>query len=151
MDPRECSSCYSLTCAPCIKQWTTIQNTCPTCRVAYKNSNGEQINRFVKNQLNKTQFRCNQCPETFEYQTHKDHMEKCFSSVDCPKCSETNFGSLAELKKHLETSCKKMSVTCNHCDEATLREDSNKHDCIKALKTLIGNKKKLIQRLTVKK
>ena len=78
-------------------------------------------------------------------------MEKCYSSVDCPKCGDKDFGSLIALKKHLETSCNKMTLICKHCEESVLREDIAKHDCVRALKSLIENKIVKLKKLEVKK
>ena len=63
--PAECQECNQLCCEFCISVWKQRNNSCPKCRCEL--SLGKQVNRFVMQSLNTSEFTCEKCHERFTY------------------------------------------------------------------------------------
>jgi hypothetical protein len=58
-DPKECSECSHPFCTSCLDEWQQKSNTCPNkCVEAGKDVTFNNLHRFMKNVLDKYQFKC---------------------------------------------------------------------------------------------
>eukprot|EP00347_Sterkiella_histriomuscorum_P023414 403334730 len=74
LDPTECRECQSLYCKGCFEQ---NNYKCPK---RCEKGEYQPINRYVKNQLNKMQFKCQnqpECTEVIEYESYIKHYREC--------------------------------------------------------------------------
>ena len=138
-DPSECNECNQLVCEVCIKGWLKAHRNCPTCRKSYAK---RKLNRFVKQDLDQFEFKCEKCTETFAYKDKQQHWLMCSLKTNCPfgYCKRKDFTNLEMLKQHWLTECLHIKVTCELCSEETTRRVA--HNCD-------NNFKELIQKLRI--
>ncbi|CAF1355014.1 unnamed protein product [Adineta ricciae] len=101
--------CDDTFCRRCITQWIQTQNTsCPICRKSLSIDNLTQVNRPLRNMLNRLQVKCTTCGQSgLQRGDLDDHMNKI-----CPKmeilCSSADIrcswkGQREQLDEHLST------------------------------------------------
>ena len=77
------------------------------------------MNRFVKQLLNRTQFRCETCPAVLAYDARDSHLNTCGVKINCivPKCSHSSvdFATMGLLKQHWMAECLAIQVQCPAC------------------------------------
>ena len=129
--PKECQQCNQLCCESCLDEWTKRNQTCPNCR---GNLNlGKQVNRFVIQSLNNTEFKCDTCPKTFKYEQRREHWATCGAVFKCSiegcYLGGENFPSMDELKDHWKNQCNVIMLECSVCTGKVTREFIGPHSC----------------------
>lgn len=69
-NPVECNGCEKLFCKKCIETYfeSQFKTECPNCRQHFKhNGSLKTMNIHLKNDLNETGFKCDNCEEDFKF------------------------------------------------------------------------------------
>ena len=137
-DPLECSTCNQLMCNGCITNWLSQNKTCPNCRAAWVPT--KSLNRFVKQQLDAFEFKCDKCQVVFKYEQRKAHWESCGVIFKCeiPGCGNCGpFDSGYALLQHWEDDCLVIPMKCTECEHVLTRAEISQHDCSTYMAALV--------------
>lgn len=126
-EPVECKSCSVLNCSKCIKDQLNYSKKCPSCRSVYKMGN---INRLLKNQLEKMTFNCTKCEKFYQYGHADKHLredhglaKKCVNDCSMSVCNKET------MRNHLADHCPKTLFDCLNCQSKVKRCEAMHHDC----------------------
>ena len=101
--------------------------------------------------LNSTQFKCEDCDESFPYEHRKSHWQKCGVTYKCqiPSCSmsDTDFESVVNLEKHWNEQCSAIKLQCSVCQASLKRGQIEEHSCEPALVALVKQLRETVKRL----
>ena len=102
------------------------------------------------NELNETQFTCQQCNQPYRYEQAASHFKICNAQKFQCECGQ----QLDEhvLSKHLEEECKEVEGQCETCMRTMKRHEHEiqSHDCFEGLQITVGELTSLIQELRLR-
>ncbi|XP_074597632.1 E3 ubiquitin-protein ligase NRDP1-like [Brevipalpus obovatus] len=126
-DPLQGQRCEHAFCRKCINEWMRTSETCPVDRNQLQSTQLQPVPRIVRNMLNHLQIKCDfvaeGCREVVCLEDLASHRLDCEYNPEHPIPCEKDCGAM---------------VPKNQLD---------KHDCIKDLRTLISSQQKEIQEL----
>ena len=109
---------------------------------------GKNVNRFVMQSLNNTDFACDKCSGSFKYEMRKKHWESCSVTLKCQIANchavETTFTSYDLIETHWREQCNVIDLKCSVCEDMVKRPVIQVHRCDV---TLINNMKLLKKRV----
>ena len=71
IQPVQCVECEHLNCRICIEDSLKHDVKCPDCRKVFEST--KHLGRHERNYLNKTEFKCFRCPDSFNYEQAEKH------------------------------------------------------------------------------
>eukprot|EP00352_Strombidinopsis_acuminata_P002373 CAMPEP_0176384156 /NCGR_PEP_ID=MMETSP0126-20121128/34092_1 /TAXON_ID=141414 ORGANISM="Strombidinopsis acuminatum, Strain SPMC142" /NCGR_SAMPLE_ID=MMETSP0126 /ASSEMBLY_ACC=CAM_ASM_000229 /LENGTH=135 /DNA_ID=CAMNT_0017749683 /DNA_START=16 /DNA_END=423 /DNA_ORIENTATION=+ len=83
-EPKECDSCERWYCSKCIDKWTQKNNSCPNCKVDWKEA--KRVSRFAYKKLEGLIFACDSCEKHFKYAELKNHWTTQCMNKACDAC-----------------------------------------------------------------
>lgn len=129
-DPTECN-CKQLYCGECANLPGRTIAKCRVCPGAINKQKVPALN--VMFELNKIQFSCTTCQDSFAYVDRKEHYAGCGLVLRClaDGCShfDTVFESRELLRKHWQEWCGAIDLECNSCKLTLKRPAAEGHQC----------------------
>ena len=130
----ECNKCQKIQCKNCYQiniEQLTRNAHCPSCKQggsALKNH--REIGRILKKMIDKIQFKCKRCNETFSEASYLSHRPSCQVQKKCPYDGCQLMLNQAEMTSHiLDHKCPHRLLQCNDCDFQGTVLQSKSHTC----------------------
>lgn len=134
------SHCEHAFCRTCIEAWLVHETTCPEDRKPLSLSGLRTLFRYMKNDLNRLQIRCecfrNGCQYIGDLEFIHSHESECpYQRIECTNDKCTTLVMRKDLQDHLK-SCAFHAMECpNGCGYLMVTPEDTTHNCINELKT----------------
>ena len=134
------SHCEHAYCRTCIEAWLVHETTCPEDRKPLSLSGLKTLFRYMKNDLNRLQIRCecfrNGCQYIGDLEFIHSHESEClYQRIECTNDKCTTLVMRKDLQDHLK-SCAFHALECpNGCGFLMVTPEDTTHNCITELKT----------------